>query len=114
MELKHEIAPIELFPPVEESSTVTVSVARRDYAASALCRAVEDADAQVLNLNVTGQGDAMHVVAQLRVGVREPHRVVRSLERYGYEVLETHSMDGREVDEALSARAAQVLRWIEM
>lgn len=114
MEIKRSDLLADLFPPAPDSSTVTVAVPRRDYAASRLCRAVEDADAHVLNLDVTSRSDAARVVARLRVAVSHPLGVARSLERYGCEVLAADGPAGQPVDPAMAERAAQVLRFIEM
>lgn len=115
MELKLEDPQAGLFPPVPDSSTLEVAVPRRHYAASVLCRAVEDADAQVLDLNVTGLSDDSRVVARLRVGARQPSGVARSLERYGCEVVWARAARGADAaDEALADRAAQVLRMLEL
>ncbi|GFI52668.1 hypothetical protein IMSAGC021_00974 [Muribaculaceae bacterium] len=42
-----------LFPKMEESSTLVLTCRRGDYSASRIARAVDDADAHLLNLNVT-------------------------------------------------------------
>lgn len=78
-----------LFPSNGESARFLVGCRRSDYSASRIARAVEDCDAHLLNLNVTSleRPDA-EVVVDLRVDRRNPSAVMRSLERYGYEVLE--------------------------
>ena len=53
-----------LFPPVEESSTILLACPRGDYRASS------------------------RIIAELRVSHRNPESVGRSLERYGYEVVD--------------------------
>lgn len=90
-----------LFPYVEDASVLVVSCLRRDYSASRLCRAVEDCDAHVLNLNVVdaampfGDGascpvadyeDEPRTYVELRVSHRNAGAVARSVERYGYAV----------------------------
>ena len=78
-----------LFPLVEESSTRVLACRRGDYSASRIARAVEDCDAHLLNLNVTSDGEAdSRIIAELRVSHRNPESVSRSLERYGYEVID--------------------------
>ena len=82
--------PERLFPPQPESCEITVACFRADYSASAIARAVEDCDAHLLNLNVTGDilpSGAMTV--ELRVSHRDSGAVSRSLERYGYRVTAT-------------------------
>jgi len=82
-----------LFPPVAESSMLTVACRRGDYSASLISRAVEDCDAHLLNLNVTADTDNFdnRIVAELRVSHRNPESIARSLERYGYEVIATEA-----------------------
>ena len=43
----------ELYCPAPDASHMLVACRRDDYSASCMARAVEDADAHVLNLNVT-------------------------------------------------------------
>lgn len=79
-----------LFPSVEESSTLLLACRRGDYSASRIAMAVEDCDAHLLNLNITSDGEDLdnRIVAELRVSHRNPESVSRSLERYGYQVLD--------------------------
>ena len=87
--------PGRLVPPLEESSSIEVGCFRSDYSASAIARAVEDADAHLLNLNVTADVcEGGEVVVALRVSHRNPAAVVRSLERHGYNVLSAKGSDG--------------------
>ena len=109
-----------LFAPAAESCTLLVACPRSDYSASRIAHAVEDVDAHVLNLNVTSlsmDGADGYVVVALRAGRRDAGALVRSLERYGYQVLdfegsglgpETHD------EEIARTRAAALLRILEM
>lgn len=83
-------SPELLFPAVGESCELTVECRRSDYSASALARAVEDADAHLLNLNVTARPTSSYdrVAVDLRVNHRNGGSVARSLERYGFTVVE--------------------------
>lgn len=113
------------FPPVEESSRFIVGCNREDYSASRIARAVEDCDAHLLNLNVTSMGAAapddaedfadakFPVVFDLRVNRRNTSGISRSLERYGYTVLDTFSADGVDADTARS-RIDQLFRYLEI
>ena len=85
-------SPVHLFPANPETSELTVACPRRDYSASLIARAVEDADAHLLNLNVTSTSDPEGLIwVDLRVSHRNAGAVSRSLERYGYEVRAIHS-----------------------
>lgn len=64
---------------------------RCDYSASLVARAVEDCDAHLINLNVTSLCDpsaADHLFVDLRISLRNADSVVRSLSRYGYDVVD--------------------------
>ena len=100
-----------LFPPVEESSRLTVACRRANYSAGAIARAVEDCDCHLLNLNLTapvvGSRDPLDdtVTVDLRVSRRDPAAVARSLERYGFRVI-----DGQASAEAASDAATDEVR----
>ena len=104
-----------LFPPREESSRLLVSCLPSDYSASRIARAVEDADAHLLNLNVTTDGERLdnRVVAELRVSHRSPLAVARSLERYGYEVVDVEH-DSLADDEVASQRLNERMYYIDL
>lgn len=109
----------QLFAPAADTSSLLVACDRREYSASRLARAVEDADAHLLNLNVTSllADDAPDgtVVVALRVGRRDALAVARSIERYGYDVLD-FSGDTGDDDSYDTARrnADTLLRLLEM
>ncbi len=90
------VSPHVFLAPVAETSQLVVSCAAGDYSASRIAHAVEDCDAPLLNLNVAA-GDAAgvssRVTVSLRIGHRDPERVARSLERYGYEVVSASGSD---------------------
>lgn len=78
---------LSLFPPHQECCTLTVMCMPSHYSASELARAVEDADAHLLNLNVTtSSGPEGQSVVELRISHRDAGRAAASLERYGYTV----------------------------
>ena len=116
-----------LFPAVGESSRLLVGCSKEDYSASRIARAVEDCDAHLLNLNVTAAGsDApdgaayasgddrpFPVVVDLRVSHRNPAGVGRSLERYGYTVLDS-STDDLADDDTTRRRIDEFFRFLEI
>lgn len=64
---------------------LTVTCERRNYSASLIARAVEDANAHVLNLNITDAECAPgRIEVSLRISHADPSSVMRSLARYGY------------------------------
>ncbi|MBD5323042.1 MAG: hypothetical protein K2G05_07615 [Duncaniella sp.] len=104
-----------LYPPRDESSRLLVSCIPSDYSASRIARAVEDADAHLLNLNVTTDGERMdnRVVAELRVSHRSPLAVARSLERYGYEVVDVEH-EALADDDMANERLNELLHYIDL
>ena len=108
----------ELFPPHPEAGDLLVACHRGHYSASAIARAVEDADAQLLNLNVTAlradADDTSALVVALRVNRRDLASVARSLARYGYDVLDFDSPADPETIEEARLRAAEILRYLEL
>lgn len=118
-----------LFPVVPESSRLLVGCRREDYSASRIAHAVEDCNAHLLNLNVTSlHGDDMlradgfeaeeysdakfPVVFDIRVSHRDASGIARSLERYGYTVLEARNAAGAD-DETLRNRLEQLFKYLE-
>lgn len=103
-----------LFPPLEECSELSIMCYRSDYSASRISRAVEDADAHLLNLNVTSEiGPGGEVVVDLRVSHRDAGAVSRSLERYGYTTLNIRS--GYDIMQEVAAdRMAELMAHINI
>lgn len=74
----------------DDCSVICVECAPGDFCASMLAHAVEDSDAHLVDL-FTAPGDNGFLNVTLRVRHSDPTAAVRSLERYGYKVVEAHS-----------------------
>ena len=74
----------------DDCSVITVECAPEDYSASIIAHAIEDSDAHLVDL-FSAPGDNGHIIVTLRVRRSDPTAAVRSLERYGFLVLEAHS-----------------------
>lgn len=99
-----------LFPEVEESSELSVACYRADFSASRIARAVEDSEAHLLNLNVTSEAlPSGEIVIDLRVSHRNAAAVVRSLERYGFEVVAVRGGGPSDSDDTLTERVGELL-----
>lgn len=108
-----QTAPERLFPPVEESSVLSVACYRADYSASRIARAVEDAEAQLLNLNITDSVTPRgEIIVELRINHRNPAAVARSLERYGIDVVDFHGFTLAQIDPTLSDRIGELIAHI--
>lgn len=104
-----------LFPPVEESCEVTVACWPDDYSASRLARAIEDCDAQLLNLNVSARPlETGEMTVELRAGLRNPDSAVRALERYGYRVVGVHTPLPDDIDRSLTERIDLLLNQLNL
>lgn len=102
------------YPPVADSSEITISSKPADYSASRIAAAIEDCDAHLLNLNLTDERtESGDLVIDLRVNRRNADGVIRSLSRYGYDVLDVAS-DESGIDEADRLRAMEILRMLEI
>lgn len=102
------------FPRNDESTELTLAVRPADYSGSILARAVEDCNANVINLNITGdRTDDGYLLVDLRVDVVNGEAVARSLERYGFEVVDFVSPDDGGFDSARD-RANEILRILDI
>lgn len=102
-----------IFPPNPESSRLLIGCSYDDYMASRIARAVEDADARLLNLNVTAMDiEGYQVVVALRVNHRNAGAVARSLERYGYGIIDIEEPGEEEAH--LRERYDQLMRFLSM
>lgn len=101
------------FPPLPQSCTLLIGCSYDDYVASRIARAVEDVDARLLNLNVTSVAvEGYQVVAALRIDHQNPDAAMRSLERYGYDVIETSTPAAD--DETLRSRYDQLMHMLSI
>ena len=102
-----------LFPYHPEATNFTIVCRRSDYSAGRIVHAIEDCNANVLNLNVTANDysdDFMRI--DVRVDRTDISSIIRSLDRYGMTV-ESHYGD-REISDEDRFRVAQLLRFIDI
>ena len=118
MAIPSEASLDRLFPAMPEASRILAACIPADYTASRIAHAVEDADAQLLNLNVTTDGVRLdnRVVFELRVNHRSPLSVSRSLERYGFEVLDVDAPKPAEDggDDMMNSRLAELIHYLHI
>lgn len=107
-----------LFPERQEWCVVTITCPAGVYSSSAICRAVEDCDAHVLNLNVTagdGWESGAGPVIELRVSHTGVRSLERSLERYGYTVISAQASDMTMAsNDTLSVRTRNLLHLLDI
>lgn len=103
-----------LMPYSPESTRFTILCRRDDYSAGRIARAIEDCNANVLNLNVTDYvSDDDRIAVDVRVDRLNTTSIARSLERYDYIVVGVEQPD-KTTDEMYRTRVAELLRYIEI
>lgn len=106
---KHDMSVSDL-----DSSSITLAIAPMDYAASRIALAVEDSDTQLLGLAIDdAQGDDGWLQVIIRVNRGDPSPVVRSLERYGYRVVDA-TVSAMVDDDTARCRALELLHYLEI
>lgn len=104
----------DLFPLVQDSSRLLIGTGTDDFMASRIAHAVEDVDANLINMNVIGKNSPENKnIVELRVTHRDPERVARSLERYGYNILEIQAANGA-AGEHLDNRLDELMRYLSI
>ena len=102
-------------PPHPDSCELLVACPPGDYSASALAKAVEDCDAQLLALSVTGMRHPDgNPVVMLRANTRNADGIARSLARYGYEAIHVSGAVDTEAKEEAMARVNELLHYLEI
>ena len=80
----------KMIAPRDDCSIIAIECSPEEYSASVLAHAVEDSDAHLVDL-FSVPSENGHLKVTLRVRHSDPTAAVRSLERYGFSVLEAHS-----------------------
>lgn len=79
------------FPARDDCSVIELECLPVDYSAALLTHAAEDADVHVVGLWTTPSEDGKKIRVTMRLRCEDPVHVVRNLERYGFDVVETHA-----------------------
>lgn len=104
-----------IWPQQPDASHYLVACAPHDYSASAFAKAVEDCDAQLLGLSVTGMRDsAGRPVVAITASCSSTEGVTRSLARYGYEVIYARGADGSPEQDRYMERLGELMHYLEM
>ena len=99
-----------MIAPRDDCSVITVECRASDYSASLIARAIEDADAHLVDLwsapALHDSDSADRVRVTLRARLENPEAAVRSLTRYGFDVIGAYPRYAHDVtagDDRLSA-----------
>lgn len=83
----------------DDSSVIALECASGDYSASRIALAVEGADVHLVDMcSSPSEGGKIKIL--LRVRCNDPSAVVRSLERYGYDVLWSYGSENIDSEQA--------------
>lgn len=85
-----------LVTPRDDASVITVECTPADYSASLIARSVEDVNVHLVDLISHPSEHEGTLLVTLRVRTLDPSPVMRSLERYGYTVLDAPRDDQRD------------------
>ena len=93
----------------DDCSVVTLECSPEEYSASMIARAVEDSDANLVDL-LTSPAEDGKIYVTLRISHRDPSAAIRSLERYEFKVVEAHGAGSQLRDAELSAERLLALQ----
>lgn len=99
--------------PFLDSSRITLEIDLCDYAASRIAHAVEDSDTQLLALSVEDVSPQGDLTVALTVNRLDPMPAVRSLERYGFRVVDA-TVPTVIDDDTARMRALELLHYLEI
>ena len=104
-----------LTPERPDSSTLLVACAPGAHPASAIAKAVEDCDTQLLWLSVTGmRTENGRIIVGLTADARTTGGLTRSLERYGYEVIYARGSEGNLEQREAIDRINELIHYLEI
>lgn len=101
------------YPLSEDSCSLLIGCNYDDYIPSRIARAVEDADARILNLNISSRDfPGFEVVVSIRFDHRNPEAVTHSLERYGYNIIDVDAPLSDQ--DTINERYLELMHYISM
>ena len=106
---------LALNPSKPDTSELLLTCAPSDYSASAIAKAVEDCDAQLLGLSVSDMRDERGwPVIAICVNRRATDGIERSLSRYGYETIMASAPPDSEERIRARDRVNELLHYLEI
>ena len=96
-----------------EYSLIVLEVSIADYTLTEIARLVEDNNARVIRLEVLPIKDGSSLLVSLKLNVRDVTAVLRSFERFEYNVV-YYFMKEDEVNDTYEDRLKELLHYLEM
>lgn len=109
-ELLHHIG--EKFSLTGPGGIIVIKVNPRDYSMAEIARIVEENDAKILSSNISFDTNNSLYSVTLKVNREDLSPIIKSFERYDYEVKTWHMNDGK-LDEILQERFDGLMRYLD-
>jgi len=96
-----------------EHSLIVLDVPIKDYTLSEIARLTEDNNARIIRLEVLPLTDGSSLLVSLKMDVADISAVLRSFERYSYNVVYYFMREG-EMNETYEDRLKELMHYLEM
>lgn len=96
-----------------ESSLIILDVALKDYTLTEIAKLVEDNNARITRLEVIPNNDGLSLLVSLKVDVSDLSPILRSFERFNYNVV-YHFMREGEINDTHDDRLKELLHYLDM
>ena len=96
-----------------EYSLIILDVAIKDYTLSEIARLVEDNNARIVRLETLPLEGGMSILVSLKIDVTDISAVLRSFERYSYNVVYYFMRDG-EMNETYEDRLKELMHYLDI
>lgn len=96
-----------------ESSLIILDVALKDYTLTEIAKLVEDNNARITRLEVIPNNDGLSLLVSLKVDVTDLSPILRSFERFNYNVVYHYMKEGK-INDTHDDRLKELLHYLDM
>ena len=96
-----------------EHSLIILDVAVKDYTLSEIARLVEDNNARIINLDTLPLEGGVNLLVSLKMDIIDISAVLRSFERYSYNVIYYFMKDGK-MNETYEDRLKELMHYLDI
>ena len=97
----------------QEQSLIILDVPLKDYTLTEIARLVEDNNARIIRLETLPLNDGISLLVSLRMDVIDVSAVLRSFERFSYNVIYYFMREG-ELNETYEDRLKELIHYLDM
>lgn len=97
----------------EPGGLIVLSILQNDYSLSQIAQIIESNDARILNLYISSPPDSTRMEVTIKLNITNLMPVIRTFERYEYEVMAWHSHDD-DMDSFYSDRFDSFMRYLNI